>query len=152
MTEQYSAEIQEQTPSLIVPITIHAPPVPLTAEERKVMYAEIRKFDDFMMLPVPEDFWDDDVVSERGLTQLHMDAHRVSLLNQGLMELSAEKEATLRTRLTRKIGMLRAMRGLPALPPPTDLHRTPLLADKTDPVTPLVLDGVVADGSGEPSE
>jgi hypothetical protein len=114
MTEQYSAEIQEQTPRLIVPITIHAEPVPLTAEERKVMYAEIRKFDDFMMLPVPEDFWDDDVVSERGLTQLHMDAHRVSLLNQGLMELSAEKEATLRTRLTRKIGMLRAMRGLPA--------------------------------------
>lgn len=140
--------MQEQTPRLVVPIITHAPPVPLTAEERKVMYAEIRKFDDFMMLPVPEDFWDDDVVSERGLTQLHMDAHRVSLLNQGLMELSAEKEATLRTRLTRKIAMLRAMRGLPVLPPPT----ASLLADKTDPVSPLVLDRVVADGCGEPSE
>ena len=149
MAEQYSTEIQEQTTRLIVPITIHAEPVPLTAEERKVMYAEIRKFNDFMMLPVPEDFWDDDVVSERGLTQLHMDAHRVCLLNQGLLELSPEVETTLRTRLTRKIGMLRAMRGLP---PPTDLHRNPLLTHETDAVSPPVFNGVVADGSGKASE
>lgn len=113
MTEQYFAEIPEQTPTIVVPITLHADPKPLSAEERKTMYAEIRKFDDFMMLPVPEDFWDDDVITERGLTQLHMDAHRVSLLNQGLIEMSKEKEEVLRKRLTHKIKLLREMRGLP---------------------------------------
>jgi len=130
MTEQYSVEIQEQTPTLVVPITLHAEPKPLTAEERKAMYAEIRKFDDFMMLPVPEDFWDDDVITERGLTQLHMDAHRVSLLNQGLIEMSKEKEEVLRKRLAHKIKLLREMRGLPteqtdAVPSaPTELFRS----------------------------
>ena len=132
MAEKYSVEIQEQTPTLIVPITLHAEPKPLTAEERKKMYAEIRKFDDFMMLPVPEDFWDDDVMSERGLTQLHMDAHKVSLLNQGLIEMSKEKEEALRKRLAHKIKLLREMRGLPTDPEkpdavpsaPTELFRS----------------------------
>lgn len=120
MAEQYSAEIPEQTPRLVVPITLHAEPKPLTAEERKTIYAEIRKYDDFMMLPVPEDFWDEDVMTERGLTQLHMDAHRVCLLNQGLLELSPEMETTLRKRLAHKIKLLREMRGLPTEPEKTD--------------------------------
>jgi hypothetical protein len=131
MAEQYSVEMQEQTPTLVVPITLHTEPKPLSTEERKTMYAEIRKFDDFMMLPVPEDFWDEDVVSERGLTQLHMDAHRVSLLNQGLIEMSKEKEEVVRKRLTHKIKLLREMRGLPTDPEkpdpiaaPTDLSRS----------------------------
>lgn len=110
---EYSTEIPEQTPTLVVPITLHAEPQPLSAEERKQIYAEIRKFDDFMMLPVPEDFWDEDVITERGLTQLHMDAHKVSLLNQGLIEMSKEKEEVLRKRLAHKIKLLREMRGLP---------------------------------------
>jgi len=125
MPEQYSVEIAEQTPTLVVPITLHAEPKPLTAEERKRIYAEIRKFDDFMMLPVPEDFWDDDVMSERGLTQLHMDAHKVSLLNQGLIEMSKEKEEALRTRLAHKITLLREMRGLPTDPEKTDTKTAP---------------------------
>jgi hypothetical protein len=135
MTDQYFTEIVEQTPSLVVPITIHADPVPLTYEERRAIYAEIRKYDDFMMLPVPEDFWDEDVVSERGLTALHMDAHRVCLMNQGLLELSKEKEAVLRTRLTRKIAILREMRGLPPR--------------ETDAESATVGDGLLTDGSGE---
>jgi len=109
----YSVEIPEQTPTLVVPVTLHTDPKPLSAEDRKAIYSEIRQFNDFMLLPLPEDFWDDDVVSERGLTQLHMDAHRVSLLNQGLIELSKEKEETLRKRLAHKIKLLREMRGLP---------------------------------------
>lgn len=103
----------DETPTIIVPITLHTEPMPLSYEERKAMYAEIRKYDDFMLLPVPEDFWDDDVVSERGLTQLHMDAQKVSLLNQGLLELPKQVETILRTRLAHKIGILREMRGLP---------------------------------------
>jgi hypothetical protein len=78
-----------------------------------------------MMLPVPEDFWDDDVMSERGLTQLHMDAHKVSLLNQGLIEMSKEKEEALRTRLAHKITLLREMRGLPTDPEKTDTKTAP---------------------------
>jgi len=112
MTEQYSAEIVEQTPRLVVPIKTHAEPVPLDPQERKQMYAEIRKYNDFEMLPLPEDFWDDDVITERGITQLHMDAHQVSLLNQGLMELPKEKEEILRKRLAHKIKLLRQLRGL----------------------------------------
>lgn len=136
MTEEHFTEIVEQTPSLIVPITIHTDPVALTYEERKAMYAEIRKYDDFMMLPVPEDFWDEDVISERGLTALHMDAHRVCLMNQGLLEMSKTKEAILRTRLTRKIAILREMRGLPP-------------AGETDTESATIGDGIVGDGSGE---
>lgn len=112
MTTEYSAEIPEQTPRVIVPIKTHTDPMPLDPEERKKIYAEIRKYNDFEMLPLPEDFWDDDVITERGITQLHMDAHQVSLLNQGLIEMTKEKEETLRKRLAHKIEILRKMRGL----------------------------------------
>lgn len=108
-----SVEIKEVTPTITLPCKVFAEQKPLTKEERKAMYEEIRKFEDHLKLPLPEDFFDDDVVSERGLQQLQMDAHRVGLLNAGKLEMSAEKEKELRDRLKHKIKLIREMKGLP---------------------------------------
>ena len=112
MDQQLSMEITEQTPMVSVPCKIHAEPKPLTKEERKEIYAQLRKYEDCMKLPLPEDFFDDDVESDRGVMQLQMDAHRVGLLNAGKLKLSAELEKELRERLAHKINLLRELRGL----------------------------------------
>lgn len=113
MATELSLEIPEQTPIISLPCTIHAEPKPLTPEERKAIYEQLRQYEDVLKLPLPEDFFDDDVSTERGVKQLQMDAHRVGLLNQGLLTMSAEKEKTLRARLKHKIRLVREMRGLP---------------------------------------
>lgn len=110
---ELSMEINEVTPTLTLPCTVFAEQKPLTKEERKAMYEEIRKFEDHLKLPLPEDFFDDDVVTERGLQQLQMDAHKVGLLNAGKLEMSKEKEQVLRDRLKHKIKLIREMKGLP---------------------------------------
>ena len=109
---ELSAAIQDVTPTLQVPIKLHCEPAHLTADDRKAIYCQLRTFDDIMLLPLPEDFFDDDVVSDRGLVQLQMDAHRVGLLNKGLLEVSAEKEDVYRKRLAHKIKLLREIKGL----------------------------------------
>jgi len=106
-------EIKEITPTITLPCKVFAEQKPLTKEERKAMYEEIRKFEDHLKLPLPEDFFDDDVVSDRGIQQLQMDAHKVGLLNTGKLEMSAEKEKELRDRLKHKIKLIREMKGLP---------------------------------------
>lgn len=106
-------EIKEQSPTITLPCKVFAEQKPLTKEERKAMYDEIRKFEDHLKLPLPEDFFDDDVVTERGLQQLQMDAHKVGLLNTGKLEMSKEKEKELRDRLKHKIKLIRKMKGLP---------------------------------------
>lgn len=115
MDQQLSMEIAEQTPMVSVPCKIYAEAKPLTKEERKEIYEQLRKFEDHLKLPLPEDFFDDDVESERGIVQLQMDAHRVGLLNAGKLTLSAELEKELRERLAHKIKLLRELRGLPEL-------------------------------------
>lgn len=115
MDQQLSMEIVEQTPMVAVPCKIHAEPKPLTKEERKEIYAQLRMYEDCLKLPLPEDFFDDDVESERGIIQLQMDAHRVGLLNAGKLEVSKEVEKELRERLAHKIKLLRELRGLPEL-------------------------------------
>lgn len=110
---ELSMEINEVTPTITLPCTVFAEQKPLTKEERKAMYEEIRKFEDYLKLPLPEDFFDDDVVTERGLQQLQMDAHKVGLLNAGKLEMSKEKEQVLRDRLKHKIKLIREMKGLP---------------------------------------
>jgi hypothetical protein len=112
---EIQVEMQEITPTLEVPITLHVPVKILTAEERKEMYAELRKYQDIHLLPLPHDFFDDDVESERGLTQLQHDAHMVGLLDNKMIQMSAEKESALRKRLRHKINLLRESRGLPEL-------------------------------------
>jgi len=110
---ELSMEIKEVTPTISLPCKVFAEQKPLTKEERKAMYEQIRKFEDHLKLPLPEDFFDDDVVTERGLQQLQMDAHKVGLLNQGKLEMSKEKEQVLRDRLKHKIKLIREMKGLP---------------------------------------
>ena len=110
---ELSMEINEVTPVITLPCKLFAEQKPLTKEERKAMYEQIRKFEDHLKLPLPEDFFDDDVVSERGLQQLQMDAHKVGLLNAGKLEMSPEKEKELRERLKHKIKLIREMKGLP---------------------------------------
>jgi CRISPR/Cas system CMR-associated protein Cmr3 (group 5 of RAMP superfamily) len=110
---ELSMEIKEQSPTITLPCKVFAEQKPLTKEERKAMYDEIRRFEDHLKLPLPEDFFDDDVVTERGLQQLQMDAHKVGLLNTGKLEMSPEKEKELRDRLKHKIKLIREMRGLP---------------------------------------
>lgn len=113
MATELSMEIPEQTPTIVLPCKIYAEPKPLTAEERKEIYKQLRQYEDVLKLPLPEDFFDDDVCTERGVKQLQMDAHRVGLLNAGLLTMSEEKEKVLRARLKHKIKLLREMRGLP---------------------------------------
>jgi len=113
MATELSLEIPEQTPTIILPCKLHAEPKALTYEERQEIYKQLRTYEDVLKLPLPEDFFDDDVSTERGVQQLQMDAHRVGLLNAGLLTMSEEKEKILRARLKNKIRLLREMRGLP---------------------------------------
>jgi len=113
MATELSLEIPEQTPVVVLPCKLYAEPKPLTREERQEIYKQLRTYSDILKLPLPEDFFDDDVCTERGVAQLQMDAHRVGLLNAGLLTMSEEKEKVLRARLKHKIRLLREMRGLP---------------------------------------
>jgi hypothetical protein len=115
MDQQLSMEITEQTPLVTVPCKIFGEAKPLTKEERKEIYEQLRKFEDHLKLPLPEDFFDDDVESDRGIMQLQMDAHRVGLLNAGKLEMSKEAEKELRDRLAHKIQLIRELRGIPEL-------------------------------------
>lgn len=106
---EISTEMKEVTPIVNVPITIKNPKS-LTYKERQEAYAVLRQYDDYHLLPLPEEFWDNDPFSERGLIQLEHDAHIVGLLNNNMLTLSAEKEEMYRTRLTHKIELIRESR------------------------------------------
>jgi hypothetical protein len=108
---EVSTEMKEVTPIIQVPITITNPKT-LTYEERQEAYNVLRQYEDYDRLPLPEEFWDNDPFSERGLIQLEHDAHIVGLLNKNMLNLSAEKEQMYRTRLAHKIALLREARGL----------------------------------------
>jgi hypothetical protein len=120
MATELSFEIPEQTPVISLPCKIHSEPKPLTSEERREIYEQLRRYEDVLKLPLPEDFFDEDVSTERGVKQLQMDAHRVGLLNAGLLTLSEEKEKELRARLKHKIRLVREMKGLPTEDAVTD--------------------------------
>ena len=113
---EIQVEMQEVTPTVQVPITLHAPAKALTAEERKEIYDQLRQYEDIHLLPLPEDFFDDDVTSERGITQLQHDAHMVGLLDKNMVTMSETKEKVLRKRLRHKINLLREIRGLDLFP------------------------------------
>ena len=113
---EFATEIKEVSPTLDVPITLHAPAKALTAEERKEIYEQLRGYTDIHLLPLPQDFFDEDVTSERGLTQLQHDAHMVGLLDKKMITMSEEKEKVLRKRLRHKINLLKELRGLDLLP------------------------------------
>lgn len=110
---EVSTQMNEVSPIVHVPITIKNPKV-LTYEERQEAYAVLRQYEDYDRLPLPEEFWDNDPFSERGVVQLEHDAHVVGLLNKGMLTLSAEKEKIYRTRLAHKIELLREARGVGA--------------------------------------
>jgi hypothetical protein len=112
MSQEISTAEFEVTPIVQVPIKLYAEPKPLTYEERQEMYAELRNFYDIDKLPLPEEFFDNDVTTERGLTQLQMDAHRVGLLNEGLLKVSPEVEQIYRNRLKHKIKLIREIKGI----------------------------------------
>jgi len=131
MATELSMEIAEQTPTIVLPCKLHADAKPLTADERKEIYKQLRQYSDILKLPLPEDFFDDDVCTERGIKQLQMDAHRVGLLNQGLLTMSEEKETVLRARLKHKIRLLREMRGLPTEDTVTDAETTAIVDIQT---------------------
>lgn len=103
---EVKAELTETAPIVEVPITIKNPKA-LTYEERQEAYNVIRQFNDYHLLPLPEEFWDNDPFSERGLIQLEHDAHIVGLLNKDMLKLSPEKAKVYRDRLTHKIALLR---------------------------------------------
>ena len=109
-TIQISAEIPEQPP--VITIETKLPAVKLSYEERQDIYRQLAKFHDVDHLPLPEEFYDDDPFSERGVIQLQMDAHRVGLLNAGLLKVSPELEIIYRERLNHKIELIRASRGI----------------------------------------
>jgi len=111
MSQEISTAEFEVTPIVQVPIKLFVEPKPLTYEERQEMYAELRNFYDIDKLPLPEEFFDNDVTTERGLTQLQMDAHRVGLLNEGLLKVSPEVEQVYRKRLEHKIKLIREIKG-----------------------------------------
>jgi hypothetical protein len=105
------AEIQEVSPIIELPFTIENP-VELTYEDRQKAYDVIRQFHDYHLLPLPEEFWDNDPFSERGLQQLDHDAHIVGLLNKNMIEMSPAKEAIVRKRLEHKIELIRESKRL----------------------------------------
>lgn len=111
---EVNTTLTEITPTVEVPITIKNPKV-LTYEERQEAYAVIRQFHDYHLLPLPEEFWDNDPFSERGLIQLEHDAHIVGLLNKDMLKLPAEKEKVYRDRLAHKIELLRESKGVPSV-------------------------------------
>jgi hypothetical protein len=104
---EVKAELPEITPTVTVPIHTDAPLQPLTYEERQAIYAELAQYYDITRLPLPQEFFDNDVSSERGLMQLEHDAHMVGLLNKGMVEMSKEKEEILRKRFAHKVKLLR---------------------------------------------
>jgi hypothetical protein len=131
MATELSMEIAEQTPTIVLPCKLHAEAKPLTVDERKDIYKQLRQYSDILKLPLPEDFFDEDVYTERGIAQLQMDAHRVGLLNQGLLTMSEEKEKVLRDRLKHKIRLIREMRGLPTEDTVTDAETTAIVDIQT---------------------
>jgi hypothetical protein len=112
MSQEISTAEFEVTPIVQVPIKLFVEPKALTYEERQEMYADLRNFYDIDKLPLPEEFFDNDVTTERGLTQLQMDAHRVGLLNEGLLKVSPEVEQIYRNRLKHKIKLIREIKGI----------------------------------------
>jgi hypothetical protein len=111
MSEQIiEAKIEEVTPTVQVPVKLFAEPKPLTAEERREIYEQLSQYYDINRLPLPEEFFDEDVTSERGQIQLQYDAHMVGLLNNGMIEMSKEKEETYRKRLAHKIELVRQLK------------------------------------------
>jgi hypothetical protein len=111
---EVSTELKEVTPIVEVPITIKNPKV-LTYEERQEAYRVIRQFNDYHLLPLPEEFWDEDPFSERGLIQLEHDAHIVGLLNKDMLKLSPEKQKVYRDRLAHKIELIRESKNIPSI-------------------------------------
>jgi hypothetical protein len=109
-TIQINAEIAEQSP--VITIETKLPAVKLSYEERQDIYRQLTKFHDVDHLPLPEEFYDDDPFSERGIVQLQMDAHRVGMLNKGLLKISPELEQLYRDRLNHKIELIRASRSI----------------------------------------
>lgn len=112
MSQEITTAEIEVTPIIQVPIKTFAEPKELTYEERQELYAQLRQFYDIDKLPLPEEFYDTDVTSERGLIQLQMDAHRVGLLKQGLLQVTPELEQLYRARLKRKIKLIREIKGI----------------------------------------
>lgn len=115
-TPVFSSEITEVTPRVEIPVTLFAEQKNMSKEERDQCYNVLRQFGDAFRLPLPEEFWDNDVTSERGQYQLEMDTHTVGLLNKGMITLSPEKEKQVRQRLQKKIRLIRQLKGLPEEP------------------------------------
>jgi hypothetical protein len=112
MSQEIATAEIEVTPIVQVPIQTFAEPKALTYEERQEIYAQMRNFYDIEKLPLPEEYFDTDVTSERGLTQLQMDAHRVGLLNKNMLKVSPELEKVYRARLKHKIKLIREIKGI----------------------------------------
>jgi len=147
MSEQIiKVDLPEIAPVVQVPIELHAPAKALTAAERQEIYAQLRQYHDIALLPLPEDFFDDDVTSERGLIQLEHDAHMVGLLNKKMTTMSAEKETILRKRLARKIELIRQIYGIAPQPRDTD---TGSVGDSAVVVVPEVGENVTSDTACE---
>jgi len=112
MSQEIATAEIEVSPIVQVPIKTFAEPKCLTYQERQEIYAQMRNFYDIDKLPLPEEYFDNDVKSERGLTQLQMDAHRVGLLNNGTLKVSDELEKIYRARLKHKIKLIREIKGI----------------------------------------
>lgn len=112
MSQEIVATEIEVTPVVQVPIKTFAEEKPLTYEERQQMYSQLSQYADIDRLPLPEEYFDNDVTSERGLIQLQMDAHRVGLLKEGLLKVSPELEQIYRARLKHKIKLIRDIKGI----------------------------------------
>jgi hypothetical protein len=112
MTTQISNGEFEVTPFVQVPIKTFSEEKSLTYEERQEIYAQLSQFNDINRLPLPEEYFDNDVTTGRGITQLQMDAHRVGLLNEGLLKVSDEMEKIYRARLDHKIKLIREIKGI----------------------------------------
>ena len=130
MAQEIKVEIPEVTPVVHVPIKTFAEPKALTPEERQEIYEELRKYHDIHLLPLPEDFFDDDVTSERGVIQLEHDVHMYGLLKNKLIEMSEKEAEVLTKRVHHKIKLLKEMHGtIEELPPSEDCVTMPSLLD-----------------------
>ena len=112
MSQEIATAEIEVTPVVQVPIKTYGEVKALTYEERQEIYNQLRNFYDIEKLPLPEEYFDNDVTSERGITQLQMDAHRVGLLNKGMLKVSPELEQVYRARLKHKIKLVREIKGI----------------------------------------
>jgi hypothetical protein len=110
--EIVTTKIEEVSPVVQVPIKTFTETKELTYEERQEIYEQLRNFSDIDRLPLPEEYFDNDVTTERGLMQLQMDAHRVGLLNNGMLKVSPELEQVYRNRLKYKIKLIREIKGI----------------------------------------